>query len=83
MIQAPSHSWQGINSPLFCSGVETMDNWLKQRALKISLPAHHVHLLAVIRIATFWHIIRLLPAPLKRMSRQDDFAEICQNRSLL
>lgn len=83
MIQAPEPLMARHQFTSFCSGVETMDNWLKQRALKISLPAHHVHLLAVIRIATFWHIIRLLPAPLKRMSRQDDFAEICQNRSLL
>ncbi len=31
-----------------------MDNWLKAESpKKISLPAHHVHLLAVIRIATF------------------------------
>ncbi len=45
---------------LFLLGIETMDNWLKQRALKNQLAGAHVHLLAVIRIATFWHIIRLL-----------------------
>ena len=80
MIQAPEPLMARHQFTSFCSGVETMDNWLKQRALKNQLAGASR---TFVSCDTFWHIIRLLPAPLKRMSRQDDFAEICQNRSLL
>ena len=83
MIQAPEPLMARHQFTSFCSGVETMDNWLKQRALKNQLAGASRTFVSCDTYSNVWHIIRLLPAPLKRMSRQDDFAEICQNRSLL
>ncbi|EPY6109749.1 GNAT family N-acetyltransferase, partial [Escherichia coli] len=37
MIQAPEPLMARHQFTSFCSGVETMDNWLKQRALKNQL----------------------------------------------
>jgi hypothetical protein len=62
MISAPDPLHAGHVLTSFCCGVDSMDNWLKQRAMKIKSQAHPVPLLAVTIILMYGRIIRWRPA---------------------
>lgn len=83
MIQAPEPLMARHQFTSFCSGVETMDNWLKQRALKNQLAGASRTFVSCDTYSNVLAYYSLASSAVESMSRQDDFAEICQNRSLL